>query len=42
MNAEKIKRYWAEYLETSISYTGIWVCVHLLKNYVNRYLEKKL
>jgi hypothetical protein len=42
MNAEKIKKYWADYLEETTSFIGIWICTIILKSYVKKYLEKKL
>lgn len=31
-----------EYLEVCIDYTGLWIIIHIFKNSVDKYLDKKL
>jgi len=42
INSERIKKYWVEYLEQCIDYQGVWICTKILKNYVDRYVKKKM
>ena len=42
INSERIKKYWVEYLEQCIDYQGVWICAKILKNYVDRYVKKKM
>lgn len=42
INSEKIKKFWMEYLETCINYTGVWISVFIFKKYVEKYLDKKM
>ena len=31
-----------EYLEQCVDVKGMWICVNVLKNYVDRYVKKKM
>jgi hypothetical protein len=42
INSERIKQYWVKYLEESIDLKGLWICANILKNYVDRYVRKKM
>lgn len=42
INSERIKKYWVEYLEQCIDFQGVWICATILKNYVDRYVKKKM
>ena len=42
INSERIKKYWVEYLEQCIDCQGVWICSKILKNYVDRYVKKKM
>ena len=42
INSERIKKYWVEYMEQCIDYHGVWICAKILKNYVDRYVKKKM
>lgn len=42
INSEKTKKYWLEYLEESIDIIGVWICAHLFKSTVEKYVKKKM
>lgn len=41
INSEKIKKFWSDYLENCSNLAGLWICVWILRNFVERYIKKK-
>lgn len=42
INSERVKKFWIEYLETCVNYIGVWISVDIFKNYVDKYIDKKM
>lgn len=41
INAEKLKKFWVDYLEKCQNIEGLWICLNIFRNYIERYIKKK-